>query len=328
MSWPPNREPWRWRPGPRGIPPAGALERMTGRPVQVAEPLPGGLRNTNLKLRLEGLREPVVLRVYEHDPSLCRKEADLLRLLAPSVPVPEVIRAEPDGVGGLPPFALLRFVEGITFLDLKRAGDREAIAQAARSAGEALAAIGRVRFPRSGWIGPGPAVTAPLLEGPDPMPRFIERCLEAGRLSPESAARVRSLAWAHAPEYAALDAVARLVHGDFSRRNLVVRPEGGRWKVAAVLDWEFAVCGSPLADLGSFLRYDRAPSDRAPRDRADAPLAEPHFSEGYRQAGGELPDDWRRLARLLDLAALCAALAKDDLPAEAAQELIALVEQT
>ena len=31
----------------------------------------------------------------------------------------------------------------------------------------------------------------------------------------------------------------------------------GRWKVAAVLDWEFAISGSPLADLGSFLRYER-----------------------------------------------------------------------
>ena len=31
----------------------------------------------------------------------------------------------------------------------------------------------------------------------------------------------------------------------------------GRWAVAAVLDWEFAVSGSPLADVGHFLRYER-----------------------------------------------------------------------
>src|SRR6185437_6695629 len=42
----------------------------------------------------------------------------------------------------------------------------------------------------------------------------------------------------------------------------------GTWTVAAVLDWEFAVSGSPLLDIGHFLRYECA----------SRPLAEPHFS--------------------------------------------------
>ena len=41
-----------------------------------------------------------------------------------------------------------------------------------------------------------------------------------------------------------------------------------------MLDWEFAIAGSPVQDLGSFLRFERA---------AD-PLVEPHFSQGYRDA--------------------------------------------
>jgi len=35
--------------------------------------------------------------------------------------------------------------------------------------------------------------------------------------------------------------------------------------VVAVLDWEFAVSGSSLADLGNFLRYERASQSLAER---------------------------------------------------------------
>ena len=93
---------------------------------------------------------------------------------------------------------------------------------------------------------------------------------------------------------------------------------GGRWTVAAVLDWEFAVSSSPLADLGSFLRYERAAR----------PVAEPHFFAGYVRAGGRLPHNWRRLARLVDLAALCESLTHDQLPDAVIQELVELVRAT
>jgi aminoglycoside phosphotransferase (APT) family kinase protein len=38
-----------------------------------------------------------------------------------------------------------------------------------------------------------------------------------------------------------LEAEVFLVHGDFGKRNLLVRNILGRWRVVAVLDWEFAV---------------------------------------------------------------------------------------
>jgi fructokinase len=123
------------------------------------------------------------------------------------------------------------------------------------------------------------------------------------------------MAWEYAPQFASLADDTRLVHGDFNKRNLLVRCTAGRWSVAVVLDWEFAVSGSPLADIGNFLRYERTSS----------PLLEPHFSAGYLYGGGSLPDNWRHLARLLDLAAVCESLTHDQLPDEIAAELIQLV---
>jgi aminoglycoside phosphotransferase (APT) family kinase protein len=286
------------------------------------QPLSDGLRNANFKLRLDSTAEPVVLRIYEHDPSLCRKEVDLLGLVGGSIPVPEVIAAEPGGLNDLPPFVLMRFVEGLSFRDLKRSGDMEAAAQAAYSAGETLAAIGRVTFPKPGWLGPGPAVTAPLIEGDNATPRFVDLCLASPNLERRVPAELRdrthSWMWSQAPELTGPDREARLVHGDFNRRNLLVRCISGRWRVAAVLDWEFAVSGSPLNDLGNFLRYERA----------SQPVAEPHFSAGYLHAGGKLPQDWRRLARALDLTALCESLTHDQLPDTVAAELVELIRAT
>ena len=70
-------------------------------------------------------------------------------------------------------------------------GDTGAIAMAAYSAGEALAAIGRATFPKPGWLAPGPAVTAPLLEGANPVPRFVELCLESVNLQRRMPADLR-----------------------------------------------------------------------------------------------------------------------------------------
>ena len=318
----------RWlRNEPRRTLPA----HLVGRMVQTVfprshvidmEPLADGWRNANFKLRLDSTPESIVLRVYEHDASLCQKEIDLIRLIGGSVPVPEVIHAEAQGLEDISPFMLMRYVEGISFRELTRSGDTNAIAQAAHSAGETLASIGRTTFSKPGWLAPGPKVAGPLLEGADPMPRFLDLCLASIQLRQRMQADLRdclqALVWSSAQQLGDLDGKTCLVHGDFGKRNLLVRSVRGRWVVVAVLDWEFAISGSPLADLGHFLRYERA----------SRPLAEPHFSDGYLYAGGRLPQDWRRLSRLVELTALCESLTHDQLPSTVVAELLELVRAT
>lgn len=307
--------------------PLADVERMTRvafprHRVLEYRPLSNGLRNANLLLTLDSLRSPLVLRIYQHDPSLCQKEMDLMRLVRPTLPVPEVVHASPHAGEDLPPFALLQFVEGVSPLDLKRRGDLEAFSQAAFSSGETLASISHFRFAKPGWLGPGPAVTAPLLEGPDPMPRFVDLCLAAPnlerRVPAELRDRIHNLIWQWAPRLASLDDDPRLVHGDFSRRNLVARQVADRWVVVAVLDWEFAISSSPLTDIANFLRYERA----------SRPMAEPHFSTGFQQAGGVLPEDWRQLGRVVGLTSTCESLTHDGLPEDISTELVEIVRAT
>lgn len=318
----------RWvRLEPRRTLPPGYLERIVGtafpsRVVVDVQHLSDGLRNANFRLQIESISgspsELVVLRIYEHDASLCRKEVDLLHLIGHSVPVPEVIHAEPEGLNDIPPFVLFRFVQGISFQELKRSGDAASICEAAFAVGQTLALIGRTIFPQSGWIGPGPHVSSGLMQGP----RFVDLCLASsnlqGRMEADLRDRTQALVWSCAQDMASLDDERCLVHGDFGKRNLMLQRVAGKWTVAAVLDWEFAISGTPLIDIGHFLRYERAAR----------PVAEPHFSEGFVSAGGKLPPGWCRLARAIDLIALCESLTHDELPDAVVAELIELIRAT
>src|SRR5262245_18842756 len=135
----------RWlRPEPRRSLPRNVLQKIVetafpGHSVVEVQPLTDGFRNANFRVWLDSKLESVVLRMYEHDASLCRKEIDLLNLISHSVPTPEIIHAEPSGMNEVPPFLLLRYIEGLAFGELKRNGDANSVSQAAFDAGRTLA---------------------------------------------------------------------------------------------------------------------------------------------------------------------------------------------
>lgn len=318
----------RWfRPAPRRTLPAPVLEQIVGLvfpSCKVVEVLPfaDGLRNANFRLRLDTTSRFLVLRIYEHHPSLCRKEVDLLNLIKDSVPIPEVIHAEPDGLDGIPPFVLMGYIEGITLRELRRSGDLASISEAAFGVGQTLASIGHTIFPKPGWLDPGPKVGSPLLEGANSGPRFVDLCLASAnaqrRLGADLRDQIHALVWSYASQFSSLEDARCLVHGDFGQRNLLMRQVSGKWRVVAVLDWEFAISGSALTDIGHFLRAECGAR----------PVAEPHFSKGYLHAGGRLPDGWRRVARVFDLIALCESLTHDELSHDVVAELVELVRAT
>ena len=252
----------RWvRPQPRRTIPAGFIDRVLREAFPRSgllnlQPLTDGLRNANFKLQLDAAPNLVVLRIYEHDPSLCQKEIDLIQLVAGSIPVPEALYADARPSESMPPFALSRWVEGISFREILRSGDARVIASAANAAGQTLAALGHFPFPNLGWLAPGPKVVQDAVQvGANPIPRFVDFCLASPNLQRRTTVELRdrigALVWSWSPQLAAAHHEARLVHGDFGKRNLLMSSVGGNWPVAAVLDWEFAVSGSPLADLAT-----------------------------------------------------------------------------
>lgn len=84
-----------------------------------------------------------------------------------------------------------------------------------------------------------------------------------------------------------------LVHGDFHLRNILIDPATG--EIRAVVDWELATLGDPLADMGTMLAYWPQASD-APLPIFDATRAEGFLDHSallkeYAAASGRDTDD-------------------------------------
>jgi len=228
--------------------------------VVLVEALEGGLMNWNYKIRLSGSPEQFVLRFYDRDPSACAREARILSLVRGDVPVPQVMFGAADGAAGFPPFCVLEFIEGISLRELRRNGDAGDVAAASYDAGRLLPLLARHQFNRSGMLSPECAVTDGPFAGAgvvDVIEHFVATPLFQQRVDASLAARLLAFARRNEDGFGKRAEGATLVHGDFNSPNILVRADHGTWRVAAILDWEFAFAGSMLCDVGNMLRYER-----------------------------------------------------------------------
>lgn len=297
------------------------------RRIAANERLAGGLINTNLKIYFERDFDPIVLRIYRDGFAACKKEVAVHGLIHQEVPVAEIIYAHTEEDDDLPAFAVLEYVKGITFQELKRSNNLTAIQQAAENVGQTLAHIGRVQFAAPGALLVDSAsgeltVGDKFIDGPDPIPRILDRFLASPlfqrRAGAELTKRLHDFVWSYAMLLPPLENEQSLVHNDYGNRNIMVREQSGQWQVAAVLDWELAISGSPLLDVGHFLRYERH----------SQPLREPHFSRAFVEHGGHLPENWQAAVKLIDLTALVECLTHQPLPGEVEAELFELINDT
>ena len=285
-----------------------------GARVLEAVPLSGGLRNTNYRLRLSSLPEPVVLRLFSADPSACRREAALQRLVGGRVPVPEVLYSQPEAD---PPWNVVAWIKGERFDQVLTTAGHAELGAMSRDAGRVLARIHAFTFPAAGFLGPDLSVGA--FDGysgdwSEMLNAWLLHGRSGTRLGPELTERLLLFVADNAHRMKPLGAQAHLLHSDYKPWNLLVRgPE-----VAAVLDWEFAFSGWPLNDIGIYLRH----SASLPPAYLDG------FIDGYLDAGGDLPDDWRRLARLIDLISLCYFLERPEEDPAVVRDVRPLIETT
>ena len=171
------------------------------RKVARTEILTGGLINTNLKIYFESDFDPVVLRLYRDGAAACEKEVAVHSLIHRHVPVPEILHAESKRA-----FAFVEYIDGITFQQLKRTNNLNAIQQASTSIGETLAAIGKFRFPAPGRLLASKSslvVGNKFIEGPDPIPRILDRFLASTTFQQRAGSKLvdqlHDFIWSYAP---------------------------------------------------------------------------------------------------------------------------------
>jgi aminoglycoside phosphotransferase (APT) family kinase protein len=265
----------------------------------------GGLVNTVYRVVLDDpLHTTFALRVSPRGSQVPLTEHRWLRELAANLPVPELVWVDVEGTSCGYPYLAYRWIDGVTLNRCRQGASANAWLELADPIGTLLARVaGALRSPR------------PVAEDsvrPLGSRRVVVEVAEArstlragrarDRLGSSIADRLIDLLSGHEEQLSALARDRSLVHGDFGGRNvLVATSRAGRAVISGVLDWESAAIGSALWDVGSFFRYARR----------YGPEFRDQFEYGYRRAGGELPSDWWRTARVLDGTRLIAILSEE-----------------
>lgn len=252
------------------------------------EPLPGGWSGESFLSEVDGVRS--VVRIYAAPSVRGERAADvdgaLMRLLRGLVPVPEVMEVR-GAHGGNPPLLITRYVPGVRADDLVRGQDAQVLAGLGAEMGGIAGTLAGIPTVANGHFADADLrVERSAPGGDDLVSHVMSRLPHLRGFSPVEAETLVDVAYRAQVE---LDRVGRtsLVHGDLNPKNVVVdRDSGG---VAAVVDWEHAHSGSPYADLGSLLRFDRHPA-----------WEEAVLSGWVARRGGDI-ESVRDLARCADL---------------------------
>ena len=270
-----------------------------GKQVIEAELLTAGLCNTNYKIKVSGLADAFVLRLYIRDRAACQKDYDIFNLIQKRVPVPELLYVDSESSHYTTAYAVMKWVDGTLLSDVIATGNQADITDCAYAVGKTLAHIGAYTFAHAGFFGSGLVIKHPFDNENATFLGMFEQFLFKGNTGLRLGSVLRDVLWRFVTSNVGyLDSTKEsvsLVHSDFKGVNILVRQEQNRWQVAAVLDWEFAFAGSPLIDIANMLRYDQLLPGGF----------ESEFLRGYQEEGGQLPHAWKRTSKLLDLLSLC-----------------------
>jgi len=268
-----------------------------GASIAQAQMLETGLANSNIRFRLAAHDASYVLRLHTRDTKAAARERELMSYLArhPSIPVAPLIYSDPAAQRGEHPYSIWGFVEGTLLQALFKTLPDSELVSIAETCGRVAAAIAKHHFPECGEFGANLTVVEHYGAPSEFVPSVVNRALFGGLAGKRLGPALRDALWSAvertAPLLREIDGRYTLVHADFKRSNLLLQRTATAWNVSAVLDWEFAFAGPPLIDVGLFLRA----GDSLPAGFREA------FAAGYRDAGGELPAEWLRLSRLVDL---------------------------
>jgi aminoglycoside phosphotransferase (APT) family kinase protein len=251
------------------------------------ELLPGGKRNSNYKVQLKGDRKKYLLRVYCEPDNTWSRELGIHRRMREQIPVPEVIFGDFNHEIFELPYAVFEFIDGMTLDHCVLREAKPINKDMFYSLGRELAEVHSIKYDTVGFIDGDMQVTLQL----PPVIEWYDMFLEgtaARKLGAALAEKIRRAVNDNCSVLNTLDQDARLVHGDFRPTNIIVCNDGSH----RIIDWEFAMAGHPVSDLGQFLRYEEQVNEQ----NADA------FISGYENgAGCDFSTDLKKTVLLRDL---------------------------
>jgi aminoglycoside phosphotransferase (APT) family kinase protein len=271
-------------------------------------PLAGG--NSGETFLAEVAGEQAVLRIYgarsaRRGPLAPEIDAAVLGLVRGLLPVAEVLEVRrPQPAHDLPGLLVTRRLPGERLDRVLPRLDTPGRERVGAAVGTLLGRLGHVAMPRPGLFADPDLTIDPMPDGAADLPSWVARHEGALDWPEDDRQRLREVA---DTAESLLDGTERccLVHSDLNPKNLLVDPD--RLQVTGLVDWEFAHAGSPYADLGNLLRFER-----------DDPFAQAVLAS-YDAFMPSVPDDLLDRARAADLFALVELAARREQNAVAAR---------
>jgi aminoglycoside phosphotransferase (APT) family kinase protein len=256
-------------------------------------PLAGGHSGETFLADVAG--EQAVVRIYGprsawRGPLAPEIDAAVLGLVRGLLPVPHVLEVRrPRPAHDLPGLLVTRRLPGERLDRVLPTLDEPGLGHVGAAVGTLIGRLGHVAMPRPGMFADPDLTIAAMPDDAADLPSWVARHEGALGWYADDLRRLRELA---DEAQSLLDATDRfcLVHSDLNPKNLLVDPD--TLEVTGLVDWEFAHAGSPYADLGNLLRFER-----------DDPFVEAVLAS-YGAFMPAVPDDLLDRARAADLFAL------------------------
>lgn len=186
-----------------------------------------------------------------HD--VVREQSIIARLSGTGVPVPRVLGVTDDPRVSEVPLVLLEHIDGIVIdTDTSMAAvPRPIRRQVGPSLAQTLARIHAVDLTATGLAD----LASHKPYAPRQLRRWLRQWQQARTRASALVEEVAETLLARAPAERSVS----LVHGDYHLKNVILDAYSG--EIRAIVDWELATLGDPLADLGLMLAYWPRDSD-------------------------------------------------------------------
>lgn len=254
-------------------------------------PINEGCRTTNYIIQTREVNNKYLLKIFFSAEQNHKKEVKLLDKLANDicVPVPRIYKFNKHEIIEDKEYAIYQYIDGKTIGQAIYDGcalEENLIREVARS----LAKIHSYKFDKAGYLDENLNIVKEL----PPLNLWYQDIIRdrtKNRLGKSITDKINHIVKENEKVLIKIDEDIRLVHGDFQGTNILTTD--GR--LAGILDWEFAMAGHPLSDIGQFFRYE---------EYFDKNLIKAFEDEYNKSSSYKLISDWYKISKLRDLISL------------------------
>lgn len=265
-------------------------------------PINEGCRTTNYIIETNMQQKKYILKIFFSTEQNYKKEIKLFKRLREDgiITVPKIYRVSNDRIIENKEYAIYEYLEGKTIGQAINEG-YELQEEFVRDVAKNLSKIHSYKFSKTGFLDQD-------LKLEKELPKLVlwyEMFMGINakrRLGKDIVNKIHQIVKDNEEVLFELDKDVRLVHGDFQGTNILVKDNN----LSGILDWEFAMAGHPLADIGQFFRYEQYFNKN---------LIEVFEDEYNKSSDYKLIKDWYKISKLRDLTNLIQLInASEDMP--------------